>query len=145
MSYSPPLSIADVKPALHSFSTQDDRRENFTNTHSAEIGQFVKQWGTWVAEKGKLAQLFLPTFNLTFLVLGVGTLEPNVRDDEENEEPTETKSGAWKQLLTDDTPSSLKPWKEVVKATRTNLASALREYMREAWGDAFLFISVFLI
>ena len=68
-----------------------------------------------LTEKGKLAQQFLPIFNLTFLVLGVGTLEPNVRDDEEDEESTETKSGAWKQLLTDDTPSSLKPWKELLR------------------------------
>ena len=82
------------------------------------------------------------------MVLGVGSLEPNEKDDddEEEEEPIENKDEAWMKLLSGEEGAlSLKPWKEVaaLKATKVNLANALREYMRQAWGEVFLFITIF--
>ena len=78
------------------------------------------------------------------MVLGVGSLEPNEKDDDEEEE--EPKDDAWMKLLDgEEGPLSLKSWKEVtaLKATKVNLANALREYMRQAWGEVFLFITIF--
>ena len=78
------------------------------------------------------------------MVLGVGSLEPNEKDDDEEEE--EPKDDAWMKLLDGEEGAlSLKPWKEVaaLKATKVNLANALREYMRQAWGEVFLFITIF--
>jgi hypothetical protein len=71
------------------------------------------------------------------LVPGVGSLEPNEGDDGEDEESAVTKDEAWRQLLTNETPPSLKPWSEVstLKANMTNVGFALREYIRQAWGE----------
>lgn len=117
--------------------------------HSKEVTKFLKQWGGWVAEKGKLIYLLFPIFNLTLMVLGVGSLRPNEKDGEEDdeEEPTETKDEAWRRLLDGEGLLSLKPWKEVaeLKANKVNLGLALREYMRQAWGGVFLFITIFSI
>lgn len=113
--------------------------------NSTEVGDFLRLWGNWVAEKGKLAQLFSPTLNLTLLDLGVGNLESNEKGDEQDEgEPTVTKDEAWKRLLKDQT---LKSWEEVttLKANKANIGLALREFMRQAWGQTFLFITNFLI
>jgi len=53
---------------------------------------------------------------------------------------------AWMKLLDgSDGLLSLKPWKEVAaaKATKTNIAIALREVMRQAWGEYILFCHYF--
>ena len=68
------------------------------------------------------------------MVPGVGSLEPNEGGNGQDEEPAETKDEAWKQLLTDDSPPSLKPWSTAGNTTKANLGHALREYMRQAWG-----------
>jgi hypothetical protein len=80
------------------------------------------------------------------LVLGVGSLEPNEGADEQDGEFPVTKDEAWRQLLIDEAPLSLKTWSEVsaLKANKSNIGLALREYMRQAWGKC-LFITVFLI
>ena len=119
--------------------------DTFSRAHSTELDQFLKLWGNWVAEKGKPAQPFSPIFNLTLLVLGVGSLEPNEGADEQDEGPV-TKAEAWRQLLTDEAPLSLKKWTEVgaLKANKSSIGLALREYMRQAWGEC-LFVTVFLI
>lgn len=119
--------------------------ETFSQVHSTELGQFLKLWGNWVAEKGKPVHLFSPIFNLTFGVLGVGSLEPNEGADQQDEGPV-TKDEAWRQLLTDEVPPSLKKWTEVsaLKANKSNIGLALREYMRQAWGGC-LFVAIFLI
>ena len=112
--------------------------------HSKEVSQFLKQWGSWAAEKGKPTYQLFPIFNLTFIVLGVGSLRPNEKDseeEEEEEESAETKDEAWRGLLDGEGLLTLKPWKEVaeLKANKVNLGLALREYMRQAWGGVFLF------
>ena len=50
-----------------------------------------------------------------------------------------------KLLESDDGLLSLKPWKEVTvgKANKANLALALREVMRQAWGEYILFCHYF--
>ena len=110
--------------------------------NSIEVSQFLRLWGNWTAEKGRQAQLFSPTLNLTLLVLGVGNLEPNEGGDEQDEEESNvTKDEAWKILLKDQKPLGLKSWAEVtsLKANKANMSLALREFMREAWGE-ILFI-----
>ena len=80
---------------------------------------------------------------LTALALGVGTTMPDERDDDEGEEPEELADDAWKKLLDcdEDGVLSLKLWEEVteLKANKTNIALALREIMRQAWGEYILF------
>ena len=116
--------------------------------NSTEVNQFLRLWGNWAAEMGKQAQLFSPTLNLTLLVLGVGNLEPNEGGDEQDEgESNVTKDEAWKILLKDQKPLALKSWAEVtsLKANRANMGLALREFMRVAWGEIFIFITIFII
>ena len=55
-------TIANTNWLLHSFSTKDEREESFKQEHSQDIDEFLNKWGTWVAERGKLA-VFI-TFNL---------------------------------------------------------------------------------
>jgi hypothetical protein len=47
----------------------------------------------------------------------------------------------------DDGTLSLKPWKEVTtaRANKANVALALREVMRQAWGGCIFFITIFSI
>ena len=80
--------------------TKDRQKKIFDEVHSKEVGQFFKQWGDWVAEKGKLVYLFCQSFNLTLLILRVGSLRWNEKDEEEDEEvSTETKDEVWKKFL----------------------------------------------
>lgn len=81
------------------------------------------------------------------MVLGVGNTKPNQRDGED-EESEEQENDSWLKLLdSDDGILSLKTWKEVstVKANKTNLALALREVMRQAWGGYISFVTIFPI
>ena len=73
------------------------------------------------------------------MVPGVGNLEPNEQDDDEDEGPETAKDEAWRVLLEED--GSLKPWSEVtlLKPTKVNLGLAMRECMRHAWSIIFLF------
>jgi len=90
--------------------------------------------------------LFLLSTHLAILVSGVGGTKPNKRGNEENEESEELEDEAWMKLLeSDDGLLSLKPWKEVTvgKANKANLALALREVMRQAWGEYILFCHYF--
>ena len=68
-------------------------------------------------------------------------------EDDEDEESEKPEGGAWMKLLdTDDNGVlSLKPWKEVttLKANKVNLALALREVIRQAWGEYLFFITIF--
>jgi hypothetical protein len=76
------------------------------------------------------------------LVPGVGNLEPNEQDGNEDEEPEEAKDMTWRKLL--DKEGMLKPWAQVkVKATKVNIGIAMREYMRQAWSKVF-FLLLFL-
>lgn len=77
------------------------------------------------------------------MVLGVGNILPN--EGEQHEEPIVAKGMGWKELLGDK--GQLRPWSEVfaLKATKVNLGNALREYMRLAWGETILFITIFSI
>ena len=84
---------------------------------------------------------FLPTY-LVILFLGVGSTKPNERENEEDKEPEELEDDAWMKLLdNDDEVLSLKSWKEVsaIKANKTNIALALRAYMRQAWSEWIIF------
>jgi len=74
-------------------------------------------------------------------------LVPGSEEDEEGEEePKKLQANLWKKLLDfdEDGVFSLKPWREVsaLKANKVNLALALREVMRQAWGEYF-FIPLF--
>ena len=70
------------------------------------------------------------------MILGVGSLEPNEGGDEE-EEPRVSKDEAWKVLIGED--GELKSWADVtaLNAIKINIAAAMREYMRKAWGKVF--------
>lgn len=80
------------------------------------------------------------------MILGVGSLEPNERDYEQDEDPPATKDKTWKKLLDGEDPLTLKSWADVsiLQPNRANLGLALREYMRQAWGDVFLVCLFFL-
>jgi len=70
------------------------------------------------------------------LVLGVGGIQPN-EDSDGDDEPAVLKSHAWMSLLKEnDGVLSLRPPNDplVKKANKTNIANALREIMRQAWG-----------
>lgn len=60
-------------------------------------------------------------------------------DEDEDEEPEKLEVDPWKKFLDidDDGVFSLKPWREVsaLKANKINLALALREVSRQAWGE----------
>ena len=79
------------------------------------------------------------------MVSGVGSIQPNEREDEDEEEPEEMETDGWMRLLdSDDGVLSLKPWMEVTdsKANKANIALALRAVMRQAWGE-LLFLQLF--
>lgn len=76
------------------------------------------------------------------LDLGVGTTKPN--EEDEIEEPEDLVSNNWRGILEGDHGTySLKPWDEVSGANKVNLALALREIIRQAWGE-FCITSVLL-
>ena len=74
------------------------------------------------------------------MVIGVGSTKKNSKGDK-SEKPEELVDEAWMKLLktNEDGQFSLKPWKEVCKANKTNLAFALRGIMRQAWGKYIVF------
>jgi len=84
--------------------------------------------------------LCFPAFNLTLLVLGVGNLEPNEQGDNEGEEPETGKDETWKTFLEGN--GSLKSWSAVtlLKGTKVDIASAMREYLRQAWSKVFFLL-----
>ena len=89
---------------------------------------------------------YYPSHNAypVILVLGVGSTGPNQGEEDEDEEPEEMVYDAWIKLLDFDEEGncSLKPWTEVVaaKANKINVALALREIVRRAWGECFVFL-----
>ena len=78
------------------------------------------------------------------LILGVRSLKPNDKDDEEEEEPEASKDEAWKMFFKED--GELKPWGDVsaLATNKVKLGLALREYIRRAWGKVVLFVTPFL-
>ena len=84
------------------------------------------------------------TLKLT-LFLGVGSVKPNDRGNVEEGEPEVSKEVAWQQFLKKD--KELKSWEDVtaLNANKVNLGMALREYIREAWGEVFCLVTFFLI
>jgi hypothetical protein len=74
------------------------------------------------------------------LVPGVGSTEPNEKD--EDAESEELEDDTWMKLLDigDDQVLSLKTWKEVaaMKANKVHIALALRAIMRQAWSEHIL-------
>ena len=79
--------------------------------------------------------------------LGVGSLQRNGGDKAEDQTP-QLANNSWKQLLKvnkDDT-TSLKPWKQVLelKANKENIALAIREFMRQAWGKCYQSVNIYL-
>ena len=78
---------------------------------------------------------------------GVGSIQPNESEDEEDQEPEELESDGWMRLLNyDNGVLSLKPWTEVsdARANKSNIALALRAVMRQAWGEFTIFYNHFL-
>ena len=71
------------------------------------------------------------------MVLGVGAIKPNEKEDDEESE--EEEADAWIKLLDsgEDEILTLKPWKEVtiLKANKANIALALRAFIRQAWSE----------
>jgi hypothetical protein len=82
-------------------------------------------------------------FHPLILILGVGDIKPNDKEDNEDEEPKELADEAWMKLLNeDDGVYSLKPWKEV-KATGANskaIKHACREIVRQAWSECYTIV-----
>jgi hypothetical protein len=72
--------------------------------------------------------------HLFIQVLGVGEIKPNQMADGQDEDSEEVNTNGWMKLLNGNKRKySLKPWKEVMKANKSNLSLALREIMRQAW------------
>lgn len=87
-----------------------------------------------------------PITHLVILASGVGITKLNKKMGEEDGGSEEPVNNAWMELLDDSEGLlCLKPWKEVtaVKATKANIAIALREMMRQAWGEYILFCHYF--
>lgn len=86
----------------------------------------------------RVSQVYpISNHNLTLLVLGVGNLQPNRGEDEQDVVLEVDKDVPWRGLLEENW--LLKPWSEVsaARANKVNLGMALREYMRRAWGKIF--------
>ena len=98
--------------------------------------------GSTGLQKGvMLAEFILSPIYLTTLVQGA--------EDDEDEEPEKREGNSWKKCLDidDEGVISLKSWKEVtaLKANKVNLAIALREIVRQAWGEYLFFTTIFPI
>ena len=83
------------------------------------------------------------------MILGVGSIKPNEKGDDEDEEPEGLGADAWLKLLNvdDDETLSLKSGRELLamKANKANTALALRAVIRQAWGEYSCFTIIFPI
>ena len=78
---------------------------------------------------------------LLMLILGVGNTKGNREEDSEDEAPEQMANTTWIRLLNEsDGVYSLKPLEEVldIKANKISMGCALREFIRQAWGEYYL-------
>lgn len=71
------------------------------------------------------------------LFLGLGGVAANEKstDDEASDIVEELVDDSWMQLLIkEEDVYSLRPWAQVKNARKSDLAKALRAYMRQAWS-----------
>jgi len=124
----------------HRFCTEDSRKNTFPKVHSKEVEQLHVKWGKWVSQKGT-AHLFY-IFQFLILLLGADGIEPNELSDGD-EGLDELANNSWMGLLDvdDDGYYSLKPLEDI-KANKVNLGKALRQIMRQAWGECHLTVDV---
>jgi len=123
---------------LHSFCTSDPRKNTFSKAYADDLEDLLNKWGRWVGEHGNKCQtIFVPLAEACLFFPGVGSVAANERDsDDDSNEPERATTDAWMELLSKDRDGiySLRPWNQVMEASKENLGKAMREYIRQAWS-----------